>query len=176
MVERARLARREFLLRTARAAGIAGPALGLLEGRVTTLAKSEATDLEILYASLTLEHHAIALYEAGLKRDLFPAGLRRYAVEFRGDHLGHRDTQIAIAEERAGRPPAALQSYDFGALASGDHLLREAMRIELAAQDAYRALISSIRSQDYMLAAAFVLVDEVRHLTVWQRVLGIKLY
>jgi hypothetical protein len=50
------------------------------------------------------------------------------------------------------------------------------MRIELAAQDAYRALIGSIRTQDYMLAAAFVLVDEVRHLTVWQRVLGIKIY
>jgi len=176
MAERDRLGRREFLLRTARAAGIAGPTLLLLEGRVSAIEKSEASDLEILYASLTLEHHAIALYDEGLKRNLFPAGLRRYAVDFRGDHLGHRDTQIAIAEERGGRPPRPLASYDFGSLGSGDHLLREAMRIELAAQDAYRALISQIRSQDYMLAAAFVLVDEVRHLTVWRRVLGMKIY
>jgi hypothetical protein len=43
-------------------------------------------------------------------------------------------------------------------------------------QDAYTALISQIRPRDYQLSAAFILVDEVRHLTVWRRVLGLKIY
>ena len=50
------------------------------------------------------------------------------------------------------------------------------MRIEIAAQEAYSALISQIRTKDYLLSAAFILVDEVRHETVWRRVLGLKIY
>lgn len=168
--------RREFVVRIARAAGMAAPALALIEGTGEALPKGEQADLEILYASLTLEHHAIALYDEGLRRNLFPAGLRAYAVEFRGDHFGHRDTQIAIAEERGGRPPAALPHYDLGPLHSSDRLIRDALQIEIAAQEAYTALISQIRTKDYLLSAAFILVDEVRHMTVWQRVLGIKIY
>ena len=130
----------------------------------------------ILYASLALEHEAIWLYDHGLKRKLFSPGLRAYAVEFRGDHEGHRDTQIAIAEERGGRPPGPLPSYDFGRLESGDDLVRQAHVIERAAQDAYLALISQIRTKDYLLSAGFILVDEVRHLTVWRRVLGLRVW
>lgn len=168
--------RRGFVSRIARAAGVAAPALALIEGRSGALAAGEALDLEILYASLTLEHHAIALYEEGLRRNLFPAGLRAYAIDFRGDHLGHRDTQIAIAEERGGRPPGARPGYDFGSLGSSERLIREALLIEIAAQQAYTALISHIRTKDYLLSAAFILVDEVRHMTVWRRVLGIRIY
>lgn len=170
------LGRRAFLVRLAATAGVAGPVLGLLEGRVAALPKGEETDLAVLYASLALEHQAIALYDLGLKRKLFPAGLRTYGVEFRGDHLGHRDTQIAIAEERGGRPPEALPGYDFGPLRSSGRLLRQAAEIERAARDAYAALISQIRTKDYLLSAAFILVDEVRHLTVWRRALGRKIY
>lgn len=168
--------RRAFLVGIARAAGVAGPVLGLLEGEARALPRAEGTDLEILYASLALEHHAIALYEEGLRRGLFVAGLRAYAVEFHGDHLGHRDTQVGIAEERGGRPPLAAASYDFGRLESGAAMLRQALGIEIAAQQAYTALISQIRTKDYLLAASFVLVDEVRHMTVWQRALGARIY
>jgi hypothetical protein len=125
---------------------------------------------------VALEHQAVALYDAGLARGLFPAGLRGYAVEFRGDHHGHRDTQIAIAEERGGRAPAPRPSYEFGPLASPGQLLRQALEIERAALVAYTALVAQIRSPDYLLSAAFVLVDEVRHATVWRRVLGLKIY
>jgi hypothetical protein len=55
-------------------------------------------------------------------------------------------------------------------------LLRQAITIEQAAQDAYTALISQIRTRDYLLSAAFILVDEVRHTTVWRRVLGLRIY
>jgi len=50
--------------------------------------------------------------------------------------------------------------------------VREALRIEIAAQDAYLALISQIHTNDYLLSAGFILVDEVRHVTVWQQVLA----
>lgn len=168
--------RRDFVVRIAQAAGVAPVVLGLLEGTATALPRSEETDFAVLYAALALEHHAIAVYDEGLKRGLVPPGLREYAVEFRGDHLGHRDTQIAIAEERGGRPPAPLDRYDLGPLRTADDLLRQALEIEVAAQRAYLAVISQIRTKDYLLSAAFILVDEVRHTTVWRRVLGLAIY
>jgi len=170
------LLRREAMLRLARAAGVTLPVLALLEGRVSALPRGEETDIAVLHAAIALEHEAIAVYDIGLKRSLFPAGLRSYAVEFRGDHQGHRDTQVSIAEERGSRAPDPRQGYDFAPLTSGDAVLRQAVAIELAAQDAYTALISQIRTRDYLLSAAFILVDEVRHLTVWRRVLGLKIY
>lgn len=170
------LGRRALVARFARAAGVAAPVLAFLEGRSAAPARGEGADLEILHASLTLEHHAIALYEEGLRLNLFPAGLRNYAIEFRGDHLGHRDTQVALSEERGGRPPEALPRYHFGPLGSSDRMIRAALQIEIAAQEAYTALLAEIRTKDYLLAAGFVLVDEVRHMTVWQRVLGIRIY
>jgi rubrerythrin len=172
----AELGRREFVIRMARAAGVAGPVLGLIEGTVRALPRSEETDLSVLRAAIALEHEAIAIYDEGLRRRLFPAGLRSYAVEFRGDHLGHRDTHVAIAGERGGRAPLALARYELGPLRSGDDLLRQALRIQIAAQQAYSALISQIRGKDYRLSAAFILVDEVRHETVWRRVLGLRIY
>jgi rubrerythrin len=168
------LRRREALVHLARLAGVGASVLGLLGGSRPAFAKSEETDLGILYASLALEHQAIWLYDYGLRRKLFTPGLRAYALEFRGDHEGHRDTQIAIAEERGGRPPAALSSYRFGRLQSSDDLVRQAHLIEQAAQDAYLALISQIRTKDYLLSAGSILIDEVRHLTVWRRVLGLR--
>ncbi len=168
--------RRDFVVRMAKAAGVVGPVLGLLEGSVSALPRGEETDMSVLRVAIALEHEAIAVYDEGLRRGLFAPGLRSYAVEFRGDHLGHRDTQVAIAEERGGRAPEVLSSYATGPLRSGDEMLRHALRIEIAAQEAYSALISQIRTKDYMLSAAFILVDEVRHETVWRRVLGLKIY
>ncbi|HEY7510070.1 MAG TPA: DUF4439 domain-containing protein [Vicinamibacteria bacterium] len=176
MSEAPRCSRRSFVARLALAAGVASPLVALLDGEPAALARGEETDLAVLYAAIALEHQAIALYDLGLRRGLVPAGLRDYAIEFRGDHEGHRDTQIAIAEERGGRPPAPLSAYEFGALAAGDRFLRHALEVEGAAQRAYATLLSRIRSSEYLLSAAFVLIDEVRHVTVWRRVLGLKVY
>lgn len=167
--------RRAFMLATARAAGVAGPTFGLLAG-TETLARTEENDIAILSAALLLEHHAIALYGHGLSRGFFPPGLRAYATEFRGDHQGHRDTQVAIMEERGADAPAARDDYDVSHASAGDAFVRLALEIEVAAQRAYTTLISRIRTDDYLLSAAFILVDEVRHMTVWQRVLGLKIY
>jgi rubrerythrin len=167
--------RRAFVLATARAAGVAGPAYAVLAGTEAP-ALGEETDLAILSAALQLEHHAIALYGYGLGRALFPPGLRAYATEFRGDHQGHRDTQIAIMEERGARAPAPRDDYDFAHAPAGDDFIRLALEIENAAQRAYTTLVSRIRTDDYLLSAAFILIDEVRHMTVWQRVLGLRIY
>jgi hypothetical protein len=58
----------------------------------------------------------------------------------------------------------------------GDDALRHLHEIELAARDAYLALISRIRTDDYLISAAFILTDEVRHLTVLSRALGLRIY
>ena len=171
-----RVDRRRFVLDIAAAAGVAPFALRLLDGTAAAGRPNEATDVSILSAALMLEHHAIALYDHGLARGLFPRGLRAYAVEFRGDHQGHRDTQVAILEERGGRAPGALASYDFPGAAPGDDFVRQALEIEVAAQLAYSRLISGIRTDDYLLSAGFILIDEVRHMTVWRRVLGLRIY
>ncbi len=168
--------RRDFVYRLAVAAGVAAPVLGLLDGTVEALPKGDETDFAVLDASLALEHEAIATYELALARNLFPAGLKGYALEFVGDHKGHRDTQIAVVEERGGRPPAAFASYDVGPMRTQDQAIRKCLEIEIAAQKAYLAVNPQIRTKDYLLSAAFILVDEVRHMTVWRRVLGLKIY
>jgi hypothetical protein len=167
---------RRRLVEIAVTAGVAAPIVGLLDRTVLALPRGEDTDLAVLYAAIALEHHAIAIYDEGLRRSLFPPGLKHYAVEFRGDHQGHRDTQIAIAEERGGRPPAPLPKYAMGPMRSADELVAEALEIEVAAQAAYKAVISQIRQGDYLLSAAFILIDEVRHMTVWRRVRGLRIY
>jgi hypothetical protein len=167
--------RRSFAARLALAAGVASPLVRVIEGQALA-ARSEETDFAILYAALALEHQAIALYDLGLQGGLIPAGLRAYAVEFRGDHEGHRDTQVAIAEERGGHPPGPHARYEFGKLAAGEAFIRQALEVERAAQRAYSALVSQIATRDYLLSAAFILVDEVRHITVWRRVLGLSIY
>lgn len=166
--------RRDALFRVVGLAGLGLPVIDLLGG--ARAQASEGLDLEILGAALALEHHAIAIYEHGLARGLFPPGLRDYAVEFRGDHLGHRDTQVALMEERGGRPPVPQRSYHVDDYADAERLLKEALTIELVAQDAYLRLIGNIRTADYQLAAAFILVDEVRHATVWKRATGARIY
>lgn len=167
--------RRAFVLGIARAAGVGPLALGVLDGTTPALPRGEETDVEILSAALMLEHHAIALYAHGLERGLFPRGLRAYAVEFRGDHVGHRDTQVAILEERGATAPSPL-AHDFPDALPGDAFIRQALEIEVAAQLAYTGLISQIRTDDYLLTAGFILIDEVRHMTVWRRVLGLTIY
>jgi hypothetical protein len=169
-------ARRGFLGRLARAALAPLPAVALIEGRADRTARAGDRDMAILLAAVALENQAIALYDLGLRGSLFAAGLRGYAEEFRGDHLGHRDTQVALIEERGGRPPDPGVPSPFARPRDGDAMIRQALEIERAAQEAYAALISGIRTDDYLLSAAFILIDEVRHVTVWRRTLGLSIY
>lgn len=168
--------RRNFVLHIARAAGVAPFVMEFLDGKVAALPRAEETDHAILNAAIALEHHAIALYDLAIARKVLPAPLERYAVEFRGDHMGHRDTQIAIIGERGGQAVGPAAHSDVGALGDPTRAVQSALEVEVAAQRAYTALISQIRTKDYLLSAAFILVDEVRHMTVWRRVLGMRIY
>ena len=80
---------------------------------------------------------------------------------------------LALAARALAQEPATPTSKQ---RPEASESLQQAAEIERAAQEACTALVSQIRSRDYVLSAAFILVDEVRHLTVWRRVLGLKIY
>jgi rubrerythrin len=166
--------RRRFCLELARLAGATPAALAVLAGRES--AASDATDFAILYAAINLESHAIDLYNRGLERGFFAARRAEQAVVFRGDHLGHRDTQIEIARERGGRVPSEPAPYPYTPADDPTAWIRAAQRVEQAAIDAYTGVLRRIGDRDHRLAAAYILVDEVRHLTAWSAALGARLY
>ena len=168
--------RREFLKGAALQAGVSAAVLGFLEGRAFAFAKSEETDIAILNAALGLEHEAIGLYGDALTRNLVPLGLREYAVEFKGAHEGHRDTQIDILRERGVEAVAAHPVSPIREAVAGDAVIRRLLSIEAAAEAAYLRLIGQIRTNDYLLSAGFIVVDEARHQTIWRRALGLSIY
>jgi len=169
-------ARRDFIREAALGAGLVSPVAAFLAGQVTVLAKSEETDVSILNAALALENEAIGLYANALSRDLVPAGLRDYAIEFKGAHEGHRDTQIEILRERGLEPVASHRVTPLRETTAGDPVIRRLLSIEVAAESAYLRLIGQIRTNDYLLSAAFIVVDEARHQTIWRRALGLSIY
>lgn len=168
--------RREFIQRAVLNAGVSVAVFDFLEGRVGALPKSEETDIAILNAALALEHEAIGVYGDALSRNLVPAGLREYAVEFVGAHEGHRDTQVEILRERGVEAPGPHKVDPVRETTAGDAVLRRLLTIEAAAESAYLRLIGQIRTNDYLLSAGFIVVDEARHQTIWRRALGLSIY
>ena len=168
--------RREFIRTAALNAGVSVAVLHFLEGRVDALPRNEETDIAILNAALGLEHEAIGLYADALSRDLVPAGLREYAVEFKGAHEGHRDTQVEILRERGVTAVAPHKVDPIQETTAGDAVVRRLLSVEAAAESAYLRLIGQIRTSDYLLSAGFIVVDEARHQTIWRRALGLSIY
>ena len=175
-VEPGAIARRDFVRRAAARSGVSLAILGLIEGRGFASPKSEETDIAILNAALGLEHEAIGMYGDALARNLVPEGLREFAVEFKGAHEGHRDTQIEILRERGVSAPDPRAVDPLRERAAGDAVLRRLLAVEAAAEAAYLRLIGHIRTSDYLLSAGFIVVDEARHQTVWRRALGLSIY
>jgi hypothetical protein len=168
--------RRDFVVRLALAAGVAPAIVSLLQGTAEALPPGEESDIRILNAAIVLEHQAAAVYEVGLSRGFFAGADRNHAISFRADHMSHRDTQIAISKKRGGNPPGPRSHYEFEGMAAGQAAVRVALGVEVGAQEAYSTLLSHIGTMDYLLSAAFILVDEIRHMTVWRQVLGYKIY
>jgi len=168
--------RREFIRRAALNTGVSAVILGVLEGRDEVLAKSEETDIAILNAALGIENEAIGIYTDALNRELVPSGLQDYAIEFKGAHEGHRDTQVEILRERG---VAAVEPHSVDPIreaTAGDAVVRRLLSVEAAAESAYLRLIGRIRTNDYLLSAGFIVVDEARHQTIWRRALGLSIY
>jgi len=171
-----RSARRDFVRSAAVHAGVSLAVFDFLDGRAEALPRSEETDLAILNAAIGLEHEAIGLYEDALSRDLVPTGLRDYAVEFKGAHEGHRDTQIEILRERGLNAVAPHRVDPIRETTAGNAVIRRLLSVEAAAESAYLRLIGRIRTADYLLSAGFIVVDEARHQTIWRRALGLSIY
>ena len=169
-------ARRDFLRRGLAAGGGSLSVLGLFDPAPEAFAKSEETDIAILNAALGLENEAIGMYGDALMRNLVPAGLREYAVEFKGAHEGHRDTQVEILRERGVEPAPPRKVEPLHESRAGDAVIRRLLSVEAAAESAYLRLIGHIRTNDYLLSAGFIVVDEARHQTIWRRALGLGIY
>ena len=168
--------RRRFIRSAFVNAGASMPVLRALEGRGEALPRNEETDISILNAALAIEHEAIGLYGDALLRDLVPTGLREYAVEFKGAHEGHRDTQVEILRERGVTAVVPHRVDPFREAAAGDAVIRRLLSVEAAAESAYLRLIGHIRTNDYLLSAGFIVVDEARHQTIWRRALGLSIF
>lgn len=166
--------RRQFCLELARLAGATPAALAVLAGRGA--AAADEADFAVLYAAINMESQAIDLYNRGLERGFFRDLGGEQAADFRGDHLGHRETQIEIALERGGRVPSEPARYPYTPAEDPHAWIREARRMEQAAVDAYSGVLRRIGDRDQRLAAAYILVDEVRHVTAWSAALGLRLY
>jgi Ferritin-like domain len=167
--------RREWL----RLAGTAsaGAILFLLTGNTKQLyAQSKEGDLGILSAALYLEQEAVTAYQAGAESKLLSPGVLKAAVAFQSDHKYHRDGISGVLKSLGVDPKGPEKKYDFGSLHSEKDILRLARDRENGAVLAYGTLASNILTKAVLNFGANVLVDEVRHRTILDSVLGLPTY
>lgn len=164
--------RREWM-RMATAAS-AGTLLYLLTGDTSQMnAQSLGGDLGIMSAALYLEHEAIAAYQAGAESKLLTPAVLGVAVAFQSDHKYHRDGLMGVLKSLGVEPKGPEKKYDFGQLHNQTDVLRLAHKLESGAAQAYATLASNILTKAVLNFGANVLVDEQRHVTILNSVLGI---
>jgi hypothetical protein len=155
----------------------AGAILCLLTGNSNRLyAQSLEGDLGILTAALYLEHEAIAAYQAGAESKLLTPGVLAVAVAFQSDHKYHRDGISGVLKSLGVTPSGPEKKYQFGHLHNQNDILNLARNLEHGAMVAYATLASNIKTTAVLNFGANVLVDEVRHHTILNAVLGGKNY
>ncbi len=130
-------------------------------------------DLAILNVALGLEHEAIAAYNAGAGSKLLTADQLKLAVSLLNDHIRHRDVLIKFIRRYKGTPVQPKSSYDFGAITSATDIVKLAHGLEKGAALAYLANAYKLESNEILSAAVPILVDEVRHTTVFAQLLGL---
>ncbi len=168
-------ARREWI----RLAGTAsaGAIFCLLTGSLKRLyAQSLEGDEGILTAALYLENEAVAAYQAGAESKLLSPGVLKVAVAFQSDHKYHRDGISGVLQSLGVAPSGPEKKYDFGRLRNETDILHLARDLERGAAQAYATLASNILTKPVLNFGANVLVDEVRHLTILNSVLGVPNY
>jgi len=170
-----RFTRRDWL-NLARCGGT-GAAIFLLTGNARTLhAQTTQGDLGILTAALYLENEAVAAYQAGAESKLLSPGVLQVAVAFQSDHKYHRDGIAGVLKSLGVEPAPPEKHYDFGRLHSEKDILTLAREREHGAALAYGTLASNILTGAVLGFGANVLVDEVRHRTILDTVLGLPTY
>jgi len=131
-------------------------------------------DLTILNVALGLEHQAVAAYQAGAESKLLSDPVLAIAVSFQNDHKRHRDTIIKLIKQYGGTPVEPKSSYDFGTIQTAEDILKLAHTLEQGAVDAYLANAYKLKSSAVLDAAVPIVVDEVRHATVFKLALGLS--
>lgn len=162
------VSRRELLY-----AGGLAIAVGALPSTVSA-AEKFAGDLAILNVALGLEHQAIAAYDAGAASKLLTPDQLKLAVSFQADHKRHRDALIKYLRRFGGKPVDPESKYDFGTITSATDIVKLAHRLEEGAAKAYLTHAYKLASSEILNAAVPILVDEVRHTTVFKQLLGLS--
>lgn len=131
-----------------------------------------ADDLAILNVALGLEHQAVAAYQAGAESKLLSGQVLDIVVNFQSDHKRHRDALIRLIKQYGGTPVGPKTSYDFGTIKTAEDILKLAHTLEQGAVDAYLANAYKLKSSAILDAAVPIVLDEVRHATVFKLALG----
>ncbi len=142
-------------------------------GGLMTLVEKFPGDLAILNVALGLEHEAIAAYQAGAESRLLSGQVLETALSFQRDHKRHRDTLIKFIKRYGGTAVESKPQYDFGTIKTAEDILNLAHKLEQGAVDAYLANAAKLESSVILNDAAAVLVDEVRHATVFKQALSL---
>lgn len=154
-----------------------GAAIYLLTGDARQLhAQSKEGDLGILTAALHLEQEAVAAYQAGAESKLLSPDVLKVAVAFQSDHKYHRDGISGVLKSLGVEPAGPEPKYNFGHIRNEKDILLLAREREHGAVMAYGTLASNIMTKAVLNFGANVLVDEVRHRTILDAVLGNKIY
>lgn len=138
-----------------------------------TRAQSLNGDLSILSAAAALELQAIAAYTAGAASGKLSPQVLSVAGSFLKEHEGHARAINAAIEALGGARIEPLKRYEFGALPDERSILALALELEQGAADAYTVLATNIQNQKVLSAAAAILVDETKHVTLIRLVLGL---
>ena len=73
-----------------------------------------------------------------------------------------------------GKPVDPESKYDFGTITSATDIVKLAHRLEEGAAKAYLTHAYKLASSEILNAAVPILVDEVRHTTVFKQLLGLS--
>ncbi len=156
-------------------AGAVGVALLTLKPRVLC-AQSLHGDLSILSAAFYLEHEAVAAYRFGIDSKLLSGAQLKYAAAFQSDELYHRDGLAGGIRALGGEPTEPDQRFHFGKIKSAPDFMHMVHLLEQDFIRAYSTLAANLQNKGVLNFAAYILADEVRHLTVWHHELGIPNY
>jgi rubrerythrin len=158
------MTREAFLLRSTLAAGAAYGTMSATGIVGSALAKSGASDVDIVNYALTLEYLEATFYEMAVKRvGGLSAGERKLAKKLRDDERAHVEALTATVKDLGGKP-AARPTFDFGgAFASRATFLKTANTLEDTGVSAYNGAATAITSVDVLAAAGGIVQVEARH-------------
>lgn len=153
----------------------------ILSGGSFALAGDKKKDVSIMNSALTLEHQAIAAYQAGAETKLLSDGVLKVALKFQDQHKQHRDALAATIQKFGGKAVEAQAKYDVVAvaksvgvtnLATEKDIIILAQKLEAQATSAYLGALPQIESKDVIKAAAAIMADEAIHTALLRNALG----